>query len=386
MRSLPYFSEERLKRLLKEPGKYIMVAGSAKQESWEGPEWKHGLFTHYVLQGLGPNRLADGNNDQLVTVSELFEYVHTRVEDASRIKGAKQVPEIWQLTGNKGQLAFVYPQSSPIPPVIAPKLTPSAPPPEVVASVPTYQAPKTLNKEITGRDGTSMVLVPAGPFTMGNNDGSDDEKPPHEVELDAFYIDKYEVTTSRYGKFFQATGREKPKYWTNAVPVSQGDRPVVGVTWDDAKAYCEKYGKRLPTEAEWEKAARGTDGRKYPWGNSAPDSSRANFDRYASSWKTDLYSKRLKPVGNYEAGESPYGAYDMAGNVWEWVEDWYDENYYQNSPRENPEGPASGEYRVIRGGSWLNGSRYLRAAYRSSLHWPSGWYDGIGFRCAQDAR
>ncbi len=242
-----------------------------------------------------------------------------------------------------------------------------------------------LAKEITGKDGAPMVLVPAGRFTMGSNDGSADEKPQREVELDAFYIDKYEVTTSRYAKFFQTIGWETPRYWSDTVLVSQGDRPVVGVTWDDAKAYCEKYGKRLPTEAEWEKAARGTDGRTYPWGNSDPDSSRANFDRYTISWKTDLYSKRLKPVGNYEAGESPYGAYDMAGNVGEWVADWYDKNYYKNSPRKNPRGPSSGKERVIRGGSWYNDSWILRAAHRS-VNRPSDRVGEIGFRCAQDAR
>jgi formylglycine-generating enzyme required for sulfatase activity len=215
-----------------------------------------------------------------------------------------------------------------------------------------------------------MVLVPAGRFTMGSNDGDDDEKPQREVELDAFYIDTYEVTTSRYAKFFQSTGREKPKYWTNTVLVSQGDRPVVGVTWDDANAYCEKYGKRLPTEAEWEKAARGTDGRKYPWGNSDPDSNHANFDRYVSSWETDLYSTRLKPVGNYEVGKSPYGVYDMAGNVWERTESWYDKDQ---------------DTKVIRGGSWYDGAGILRAANRL-LNWPTGRYYDIGFRCAQDAR
>jgi formylglycine-generating enzyme required for sulfatase activity len=238
--------------------------------------------------------------------------------------------------------------------------------------------------EINSRDGAPMVLVPAGGFTMGSNGGDHDEKPPHEVELEAFYIDKYEVTTSRYAKFLQATGREKPKHWTNTVPVSHGDRPVVGITWDDAKAYCEKYGKRLPTEAEWEKAARGTDGREYPWGNSVPDSNRANFARFTNSWETDLYSKRLKPVGNYEEGKSPYGAYDMAGNVWEWVADWYAKNYYWNSPKENPKGPSNEKSRVVRGGSW---SYYeplaLRAASRGD--WvPSNTSESIGFRCAQD--
>ena len=229
-----------------------------------------------------------------------------------------------------------------------------------------------------------MVLVPAGRFTMGSNDGYDEEKPQHEVELDAFYIDKYEVTTSRYANFFQSTGRKEPRWWLETVLVSQGDRPVVGVTWDDAQAYCKHYDKRLPTEAEWEKAARGSDGRIYPWGKAKPDPNRANFGRYALSWVTDLYTERLKPVGRYESGKSPYGAYDMAGNVREWVGDWYDETYYQNSPTKNPKGPGEGTNHVLRGGSWGNRAVSLRSSDRGGyLPWLRVSY--VGFRCAMTA-
>lgn len=213
----------------------------------------------------------------------------------------------------------------------------------------------------------------------------EDEKPPHAVFLDAFYIDQYEVTASRYAKFMNETGRSKPKYWDLVQLSSQGDRPVVGVTWNDAKAYCQYYNKRLPTEAEWEKAARGTDGRIYPWGNDPPTPTRTNFNRYDASWGTDLYSERLKPVGSYDAGKSPSGAYDMAGNVWEWVADWYDVNYYRNSPKQNPKGPQTGGFRVLRGGSWGDVAVVLRASDRLRSD-PPYWSTYVGFRCAKDAR
>ena len=243
---------------------------------------------------------------------------------------------------------------------------------------------------ITGKDGAPMVLVPEGEFTMGaredDREAQADERPAHRVFLDAYYIDQYEVTTSRYAAFMEATNHDPPSYWLENVLKVHGQKPVVGVTWEDANAYCVWAGKRLPTEAEWEKAARGMDGRLYPWGNEPPTKQLANFDNCCDFQDYGA----LRDVGSYEHGKSPYGAYDMAGNAWEWVADWYDETRYQqramgNEPVRNPQGPDKGEFRVLRGGSWDDSDpRVLRSSLRFRVH-PSNRSDGLGFRCAQGA-
>lgn len=172
-------------------------------------------------------------------------------------------------------------------------------------------------KTITGKDDAPMVLVLAGEFMMGSREddksAQNDERPAHSVYLDAFYIDQYEVTTSRYAKFFRETKRSAPEYWPEQVMQQHGRKPVVGVDWNDATAYCSWAGKRLPTEAEWEKAARGTDQRVYPWGNAGPSKALANFDRCCDFKDYGA----LTDIGSFEEGKSPFGVYDMAGNVWE---------------------------------------------------------------------
>jgi formylglycine-generating enzyme required for sulfatase activity len=235
-------------------------------------------------------------------------------------------------------------------------------------------APQT----IVGKDGAPMVLVPAGTFTMGGEGWDADEKPPHLVSLNAFYIDTYEVTTARYGAFMRETGRDQPSKWKDVNPATDAERPVVGVTWHDADAYCRHYGKRLPTEAEWEKAARGTDGRRFPWGHEEPTRRHANFGATWNGYET------LLPVGSLEAGKSSYGAYDMAGNAWEWVADWYDMKYYVHSPDRNPTGPARGGSKVARGGSWYNMLYDLRSTNRNFLA-PSSTLFDLGFRCLQES-
>lgn len=227
-----------------------------------------------------------------------------------------------------------------------------------------------------------MVLIPDGEFWMGSPDGEGDkdEHPRHQVALVAFYMDKFEVTVSRYAEFMESTNRSSPEYWDQVDRHKHGALPIVGVDWQDAGAYCRWAGKRLPTEAEWEKAARGKDGRTYPWGNEPPTARLANFGK---AFTANVYDERLAPVDSYAAGKSPYGLHHMAGNVWEWTADLYDEAYYRNSQERSPKGPSSGEYRVVRGGSWLSGPHLVRSATR---YWntPTSRLANIGFRCAQD--
>jgi len=241
-------------------------------------------------------------------------------------------------------------------------------------------------KKLAGKDGAPMVFVPAGEFPMGSNEGRDDEKPVHQIFLDAYYIDKYEVTVGQYAKFLEATSMNAPPMWTTMDQPPHRKRPVVNVDWEDANNYCEWAEKRLPTEAEWEKAARGTDGRIYPWGNDPPNHLRAN---YGGKEKWNKHTV-LVPVGQLKNGQSPYGISDLAGNVWEWVSDWYDPNYYATSPPRNPTGPETGKYKVLRGGSWDLAPEHLRSARRDfnnplSFDYDSPSYRNFssGFRCAK---
>ena len=223
----------------------------------------------------------------------------------------------------------------------------------------------------------NMFYIPAGEFTMGSNNAYNDESPVHTVYLDAYYMDKYEVTNAQYEEFMKATERSAPEHWNDSqfnAPV----QPVVGVTWKDAEAYCKWAGKRLPTEAEWEKAARGTDGRKYPWGNERPTCEYAVTDLVGSG----CGENRTWSVGSKPKGVSPYGVHDMAGNVWEWVNDWYDSEYYSKSPNRNPTGPNSGTDKGLRGGSWYTLPLFLRAALRSWSN-PDLRDVSIGFRCSR---
>jgi iron(II)-dependent oxidoreductase len=233
---------------------------------------------------------------------------------------------------------------------------------------------KSLDARLKKWDFGEMVLVAAGEFWMGSDNGDPDERPRHRIYLDAYHIDTYEVTNAEYERFVDATREPAPGYWTDA-RFNEPRQPVVGVTWEDADTYCRWAGKRLPTEAEWEKAARGTDGRVYPWGDQW-DASRANSN--------ESHPGKPAPVGSYPTGVSPYGAHDMAGNVWQWVADWYDKDYYGRSPERNPKGPDSGTYRVLRGGSWSFDPVLLRTTFRYTFT-PFNRYDSIGIRCARGA-
>ena len=227
---------------------------------------------------------------------------------------------------------------------------------------------------------TPMVEIPAGEFTMGSDgrQALEDERPMHRVWVDDISMDLHEVTTAQFAVFLTATNRLAPWQW-NTVDLSQHrDRPVIGVDWSDADAYCRWKGKRLPTEAEWEKAAKGTDGRLYPWGNQVPTKDLANFALGARF----SYSQVLMPVQSYEQGKSPYGLYQMAGNVGEWVQDWYAANYYEISPDRNPQGAEQGQFKVLRGGSWSDLPKYLLTYGRFKLP-PETRNSYTGFRCAK---
>jgi formylglycine-generating enzyme required for sulfatase activity len=217
-----------------------------------------------------------------------------------------------------------------------------------------------------------MVRVPAGEFRMG--DESDADNPRHSVKLSEYWIYKTPVTVGQYRRFCQATGRKMPE----APPFNKGwtaeDHPIVRVNWDDAYAYAKWAKVELPTEAQWEKAARGTDGRRYPWGSDwDPGRCRCSTSHQECGGTS--------PVGSFPSGQSPYGCLDMAGNVWEWCRDWYDPGYWLHAPGADPVGAERGQFRVLRGGSWNNDNPTIfRAAGRFSFA-PSAGYASYGFRC-----
>lgn len=254
-------------------------------------------------------------------------------------------------------------------PATQPSATPALTSASISATIPPPAAGATRTRLA---DGMVMVYVPAGEFTMGSPDGEgeNDEHPQHPVTLDGFWIDRTEMTSAQYRKCIDAGACQGTIRYEDA-------RPIVHVRWDQAQAYCAWVGARLPTEAEWEKAARGTDGRKYPWGNDSPSRGKANY----CDGSTDCRWRGLLGADWYLEGASPYGALNMAGNAWEWVADWYDSSYYSRSPSHNPPGPDAGDGRVLRGGSLRDWD--IRSAIRYSAP-PTDSNDTIGFRCASD--
>lgn len=238
----------------------------------------------------------------------------------------------------------------------------------------------SMYKTRIGDEGREMVHIPEGPFTMGSKDGDPDEAPEHQIFLKGFYIDRNEVTQDEYARFAKMTRRAMPRIEVFEDDQSKLLKPefaAMSVSWDDANAYCKWAGKRLPTEAEWEKAGRGEGKRKYPWGE-AFVTGRANVDGSEDGYRY------LAPPGSFESGRSPYGLHDMTGNVAEWVADTYDENYYRKSPYRDPKGPENGDLKVVRGGSWRETEHNTRLSKRfAAKHWRTDIT--IGIRCASDA-
>jgi formylglycine-generating enzyme len=276
---------------------------------------------------------------------------------------------------------------------------------------------KAVGSQVDGSDTSDndakMAFIPAGEFIMGSNEDDIEAKPAHTVYLDEFYIDMYEVTNAQYRRFVKATGRKEPvgykfvdnqsldsrepgfKPWNDA-SFNAGSMPVVCVTWDDANAYAKWAGKRLPTEAEWEKASRGgAVGQKYPWGSNYPPTYKVGNladDSFLKAYKnTDVAIKGyndgftyVAPVGQFPS--NGYGLYDICGNISEFCSDWYDDYYYTTSPKQNPKGPASGTEHSVRGSAWLFGdSNLLTNSMRGYIETPEA-YNMLGFRCAKSAR
>lgn len=258
---------------------------------------------------------------------------------------------------------------------------------ELVATAETVSAPVavaaprdySMYRTVVGDEGREMVEVPEGPFIMGSGEGDPDEAPEHQVYLSTYYMDLKEVTQVEYERFVKMTKRGKP-----FIPVFEDDQskilkpelPAIGMSWADAAAYCKWAGKRLPTEAEWEKAARGEGRRRYPWGD--------EFGRGNANVEGDEDGVQyLAPPGSFESGRSLYGIYDMVGNVAEWVGDGYDERYYSKAPFRDPRGPEEGQHKVIRGGSWRETPHNARISKRfQAKMWRTD--STIGIRCAKD--
>lgn len=271
---------------------------------------------------------------------------------------------------------------------LASTATMAAEPTATVASTLSLTPDKPIGtKAKSDMDGMTLMYIPAGKFQMGNHIPTEwtgeDELPLHDVYLDAFWMDQTEITNAQYQKCVAIKECTPPHSTASETRKSYFDNPefavfpVIQVDWEQASVYCKWAGRRLPTEAEWEKAAKGDTDQIYPWKGDAVGPSFANYDM-----DDDWPNADTSEAGSILAGASPYQVMELAGNVYEWVADWYDASYYSQSPAENPAGPADGSSRVIRGGSWSSDALFIRAASRLP-YYPDGFANDIGFRCAQ---
>jgi serine/threonine-protein kinase len=369
-------------------GTMIGTPGYAPPEQWQGLSepcsdlYALGATMHHLLTGVDPRSRPPFVFDPVRKIKpSLSSSIEQIIDKLLQMRADQRYPNV---TALKQALLNV---TRPVQPVVVPP--PPQPKPTVVQPQPQPSRPSSTI--IHPVDSAEMILIPEGEFIMGTSDEQikkllrqfpswnrewfANEQPQHRFYLDDFYIDKYPVTNAQFEQFVNATGYKAESDWGDwrkYYTKGKEKHPVVFVSWNDANTYCKWAGKRLPTEAEWEKAARGTDGRIWPWGN-AWDKRKCN--------SSDGGPGTTMPVGSYPAGASPYGVMDMAGNVCEWCADWYDENYYASAPNKNPQGPSSGTGRVLRGGSWSDNPSYARAAFRLWNYPVYGYdYDAIGFR------
>ena len=361
-------------------GEQVNSLGYAPPEQWQGlAEPRSDLYAlgatmHHILTDMDPRKGNPFDFPPLLNINpKLSKDIEQIVSKLLQMKVEQRYPSAEALKADLQQLS---PQDTSVQPSTAESTA------STVSSI-----PKAIVNTI---DDAEMILIPEGEFLMGSleEEGGDDERPKHRVTLDAFYIDKYPVTNAQYKKFVDESPQWRKKridkkfhggnylyLWDrDDFPRGKATHPVVYVSWYAAQAYAEWAEKRLLTEAEWEKAARGTDGIRYPWGDNAPNTSCCNFNSNVDD---------TTPVDEYSEGESPYEVMDMAGNVWEWCTDFYDKDYYKSSPIHNPKGPVSGEHRVCRGGSWQFNQYLVRCAFRRNCKPINTDYD-IGFRCAKD--
>jgi len=343
-------------------GRIVLSSSKAGEVSYEYPEKGHGVFTYYLVKGLKGE--ADQDSNGYITVSEAYRYVYNSVVRWSREHKRRQTPSMEAKTSGEVVLTInpdVYLAAASIP-----------------GGSSQQSVPNPIHKtevRIAPYDGMEMVLIPAGKFIMGSmpGEGDEDEIPQHEVYLDDFYIDFHEVTNAQYKMFIEATGHPEPPFWHDE-RFNKPDQPVVGVSWFDAHEYAKWVGRRLPTEAEWEKAARGTDRRIYPWGNEwTAEGKVVSAPRSINSNKLDV---------------SPYGVVDMAGNVSEWVADFYSKEYYRSAVNwRNPLGPMVTGFvklKVIRGASWKDFSPKTARCADRKHNIPSMKLNFVGFRLAKD--
>ncbi len=351
-RGIEDIGTESVKVLAKKRARQVITGGDKGQQTFERAEWGHGAFTYKLLEELNARTAETGKP---FTTSDLYASLLRSVGNATQ---GKQTPQVYS-KDTDGQFLFVPMAASVSSPAITVQTETSA--------LPEVTGPTKAGVSTNPRDGAEMVWIPEGEFLMGSNTGRPNEKPQRKVYLDGYWIYKFEVTVAQYRKFCIDTGRsmpEAPKWGWNDT------HPIVNVVWQDAADYAKWAGGSLPTEAQWEKAARGTDGRTYPWGDEW-DASRCNQSATGPG--------RTQPVGRCIEGASPYGCMDMAGNVWEWCSDWYSADYYQTAPCSNPTGAASGDRRVLRGGGCGNtGVNYARCANRFDIKpGSSGSYSGF---------